>query len=166
MDVNLILFKKNGSQKSFALPSSITVIGRRKDCDLCIPLDDVSRRHCQFDRNNEVLKIRDLESRNGTFINGMQINGETPVKPGDYLRVGPLTFQLQIDGQPQKTVPPRDNGEKTPPDEPILTAADDEDDDLLDLDVDADADADLDGDIDLDPDMDDSGDFLGDLEKL
>ena len=34
MDVNLVLFKKNGSQKSFALPSSITTIGRRHDCDL------------------------------------------------------------------------------------------------------------------------------------
>lgn len=158
MNVNLVLFKKNGSQKSFALSSNITVIGRRSDCDLCIPLDDVSRRHCQFDRNSEVLEVRDLGSRNGTFLNGKQINGETPVKAGDYLRVGPLTFQLQIDGQPEKTVPPQDNGEKTAPDEPLLTSADDEDDDFLDLDMDAD--------MDLDLDMGDSGAFLDELEKL
>jgi len=153
MDVKLVLFKKNGSQKSFALPSNITVVGRRNDCDLCIPLEDVSRRHCQFDRNNEVLKIRDLGSHNGTFLNGKQINGETPVKPGDYLRVGPLTFQLQIDGQPEKTVPPRDNGEKKPTEQPKLTEADD---DFLDLDMDA----------ELDIDMDDSDAFLDELEKL
>ena len=147
MDVNLVLFKKDGSQKSFALPSSITVIGRRHDCDLCIPLDEVSRRHCQLDRNNEILEVRDIDSRNGTYLNGRQVNGETPVKAGDYLQVGPLVFQLQIDGEPEKTTPPQDNAGKAAPDEPILTAADDEE-DFLDM------------------DLDDSGAFLDELEKL
>jgi len=74
MDVNLILFKKDGSQKSFALPSSLTVVGRRHDCDLCIPLMDVSKRHCQLDQNSETLEVRDLGSRNGTFLNGRRVN--------------------------------------------------------------------------------------------
>ncbi len=150
MDVNLVLFKKNGSQKSFSLPSNITVIGRRHDCDLCIPLDDVSRRHCRLDLNNEALEIHDLGSRNGTFLNGQQVNGETPVKAGDYLRIGSLTFQLQIDGEPDKTTPPQDNGDKAAVGEPVLESADD---DLLDLDID-------------DLDMDDSGAFLDELEDL
>ena len=83
---------------------------------------------------------------------------KAPVKAGDYLRIGPLTFQLQIDGQPEKTVPPQDNGEKTSPDEPILTAADDEEDDFLDLDMDED--------MDLDLDMGDSGASFDELEEL
>jgi pSer/pThr/pTyr-binding forkhead associated (FHA) protein len=106
MDVNLVLFKKDGSQKSFSLPDNTTVIGRRHDCDLCIPLKTVSRRHCQLNQNNETLKIRDLGSRSGTFLNGNKID-ETTVKPGDYIRIGPLTFLLQIDGQPEKIVPPK-----------------------------------------------------------
>ncbi|MHC4741776.1 MAG: FHA domain-containing protein [Planctomycetota bacterium] len=146
------------------MPSNITVIGRRHDCDLCIPLEDVSRRHCQLDRNNEALEIRDLGSRNGTFINGRQINGETRVKAGDYLRVGPLTFQFQIDGEPEKTVPPEDNGQKAAPDQPTPATAAGEEDDFLDLDIDADAD--LDAELDLDLDMDDSGAFLDELEEL
>jgi pSer/pThr/pTyr-binding forkhead associated (FHA) protein len=158
MDVNLILFKKNGSQKSFALPSSITVIGRRKDCDLCIPLEDVSRRHCQFDRNDEVLQIRDLGSRNGTFLNGEQVNGETTVKPGDYIQIGPLTFQFQIDGQPAKTTPPKNHSPKAEKKQPAG-----DDDDLLDLDIDEDMNVDLDEDVKMD--LDDSGQFLDDLEK-
>jgi pSer/pThr/pTyr-binding forkhead associated (FHA) protein len=105
MDVNLVLFKKNGSQKSFSLPSAITVIGRRHDCDLCIPLMVVSRRHCQLNYNNETLKIRDLGSRGGTFLNGRRID-EATVRPGDYIMVGPLTFLLQIDGEPKEIVPP------------------------------------------------------------
>ncbi|MBN2270264.1 MAG: FHA domain-containing protein [Sedimentisphaerales bacterium] len=156
MDVSLVLFKKNGSQKSFSLPSNITVLGRRGDCDLCIPLGDVSRRHCQLDRNNETLQIRDLGSRNGTFLNGEQVNGETTVKAGDYLQIGPLTFQFQIDGEPQKTTPPQDHLPKAEEKQLAHTAADD--DDLLDLDIDE----------DVNVDLDDSGAFLDDLdlEKL
>jgi pSer/pThr/pTyr-binding forkhead associated (FHA) protein len=106
MDVNLVLFKKDGSQKTFPLPDSTTVIGRRHDCDLCIPLKTVSRRHCQVDLNNEAVKIRDLGSRGGTYLNGKRIE-EKGAKPGDYIRIGPLIFLLQINGQPEKIVPPK-----------------------------------------------------------
>jgi len=106
MDVNLVLFKKDGSQKAFSVASGTTIIGRRHDCDLCVPLMVVSKRHCQLNQNKEAVKIRDLDSRNGTFLNGKRIE-ETTVQPGDYIRIGPLTFLLQIDGQPEKIVPPR-----------------------------------------------------------
>jgi pSer/pThr/pTyr-binding forkhead associated (FHA) protein len=106
MEVNLVLFKKDGTQKAFSLPDSTTVIGRRHDCDLCIPLKSVSRRHCQLNQNNEAVKIRDLGSRVGTFLNGKRID-ETALKAGDYIRIGPLIFLLQINGQPEKIVPPK-----------------------------------------------------------
>jgi pSer/pThr/pTyr-binding forkhead associated (FHA) protein len=106
MDVNLVLFKKDGSQKTFTLPDNTTVIGRRHDCDLCIPLKTVSRKHCELNLNNETVNIRDLDSSGGTFVNGSKIK-ETMVKPGDYIRIGPLTFLLQINGQPEKIVPPK-----------------------------------------------------------
>ncbi len=106
MEVNLVLFKKDGSQKAFSLPNDNTIIGRRHDCDLCIPLMVVSKRHCQLNLNKEAVKIRDLDSRNGTFLNGKRIN-ETTVKAGDYIKIGPLTFLLQIDGKPEKTIPPK-----------------------------------------------------------
>jgi len=106
MEVNLVLFKKDGSQKAFSLPSDNTIIGRRHDCDLCIPLMIVSKRHCELNLNKEAVKIRDLDSRNGTFLNGKRIN-ETTVKAGDYIKIGPLTFLLQIDGKPEKIVPPK-----------------------------------------------------------
>ena len=106
MVVNLVLFKKDGSQKSFSLPSNITIVGRRHDCDLCIPLMRISRRHCQLNQNKDTLKIRDLGSRNGTYLNDEKIDGEILVQAGDYLRVGHLTFQIQIDGEPKEIVPP------------------------------------------------------------
>ena len=106
MDANLVLFKKDGSKKSFPLPSNITVIGRRHDCDLCVPLMVVSRRHCQLSQNNEAVKIRDLDSKGGTYLNGKRIS-EATVQAGDYITIGPLTFLLQIDGNPEKIMPPK-----------------------------------------------------------
>ncbi len=100
MDVNLVLLKKDGSHKLFPLPSSVTVIGRRHSCDLCIPLVSVSKKHCQLNLDDGVLKIRDLGSRNGTYLNSKRIDNAT-IKAGDSIKIGPLTFVLQIDGQPE-----------------------------------------------------------------
>ena len=101
MKVNLVLFKKNGTTKSFPLPSAVTVIGRRQDCDLCIPLMIISRKHCELNQDQEQLKIRDLGSRNGTFVNGLQIENSR-LNAGDKINIGPLTFAVQIDGVPAK----------------------------------------------------------------
>lgn len=105
MDINLVLLKKNGSHKFFPLPSSVTVIGRRHSCDLCIPLTSVSRKHCQLNHDDGVLKIRDLDSRNGTYLNGKRID-EAVVQAGNSIKIGPLIFVLQIDGQPQTIAEP------------------------------------------------------------
>lgn len=112
MDANLVLFKKDGSTKNFPLPSNITVIGRRHDCDLCVPLKVVSRRHCQINLNNEAVKIRDLDSKGGTYLNDNRIS-EATVQAGDHITIGPLTFLLQINGEPEKIVPPKQT--KSPP---------------------------------------------------
>jgi len=105
MEVNLVLLKKNGSQKSFSLPSTVTVIGRRQDCDLCIPLMLVSRRHCEINQDQGMLKIRDLGSRNGTYVNGKRID-EANIQAGDYVQIGPVTFGFQIDDEPREITLP------------------------------------------------------------
>ncbi len=117
MDVNLILFKKNGSRKAIPLPSKVAIIGRRRDCDLRIPLISVSRRHCQLILNNETLKVRDLGSRNGTFINGKRIEQEATATAGDKITIGPLTFGIQINGQPKDFISPKQPAQKLPPEE-------------------------------------------------
>ena len=105
MDINLVLFKKNGSRKMFPLPSSVTVIGRRHSCDLRIPLTSVSKKHCQLTHNNGVLKIRDLGSRNGTILNNKRID-EAVIQANDSIKIGPLTFLFQIDGYPKDIIQP------------------------------------------------------------
>ncbi|HBG26305.1 MAG: hypothetical protein A2Y10_01915 [Planctomycetes bacterium GWF2_41_51] len=100
MNVSLILHKKNGSKKVLPIRNKATILGRRNDCDLCIPLQVVSRRHCQLSQESNSLKIRDLKSSNGTFVNGSKIDKEAQAGPGDRIQIGPLTFTVQIDGQP------------------------------------------------------------------
>jgi pSer/pThr/pTyr-binding forkhead associated (FHA) protein len=100
MKVNLVRFTKDGTVKSFELPSSVTVIGRRGDCDLRIPLSSVSRRHCQINTNENILRVLDLDSKNGIVVNGKEVK-EAQLNAGDTLQIGPLTFIIQIDGKPE-----------------------------------------------------------------
>ncbi|MGA2914891.1 MAG: FHA domain-containing protein [Sedimentisphaerales bacterium] len=100
MDVSLIMPKKDGTKKVFPVRNKATIVGRRPDCDLCIPLQVVSRRHCQLSQNDGLVVIRDLSSSNGTYLNGKKIDEEILAKPGDTLQIGPLTFMIQIDGRP------------------------------------------------------------------
>ncbi len=113
MDVNLVRFKNDGSQKSIPLPSSVTVIGRRRDCDLRIPIMSVSRRHCQLNADEGVLKIRDLGSQNGTFLNGKRVD-EAEIHAGDAIRIGPLTFVVQINREPENVSLPMTEAEEWP----------------------------------------------------
>jgi pSer/pThr/pTyr-binding forkhead associated (FHA) protein len=100
MDVSLVLLKKDGIRRVFPVRNKATILGRSRDCDLCIPLQVVSRRHCQLSQEGNTLKVRDLSSSNGTFLNGQKIGDETEVKHGDHLQIGPLIFTVQVDGQP------------------------------------------------------------------
>ncbi len=112
MNVNLVLLKKNGVRKVFPLPSEVTTIGRRRCCDLHIPLMSVSKKHCQLHLDGSVLKLRDLASRNGTSLNGKPVS-EAVIQPGDFIEVGPLRFQVQIESQTQDTTPSADSARKS-----------------------------------------------------
>jgi len=108
MEVKVVVINKGGVGKTFALPSNVTVIGRRSSCDLQVPLSAVSRKHCQISQVDGQLKLRDLGSRNGTYLNGERVS-EAMIKGGDSVRIGPLTFVFQIDGKPE-TVAVQDGG--------------------------------------------------------
>lgn len=141
MDVKLILFKKDGAQKVLPLPDNVAVIGRRRDCDLRIPLMSVSRRHCQIINNKDTLKVRDLGSHNGTYLNDKRIDGEATIQAGDYLKIGPLTFLLQINGQPKEIVPPKetkaaDSGPKVEQKKEAAAEAATKEDSFFDLNID------------------------------
>src|SRR5687768_1098001 len=99
MQAVLVMFRSDGERRSFSMARDMTVIGRREDCDLRIPLGEVSRKHCRILRDGDSLKLEDLGSSNGTFLNGSRVQ-EAILSPGDTIQVGPVVFVLQVDGQP------------------------------------------------------------------
>ena len=100
----MVMFKTDGERRDFPLKQVRTVLGRNRSCDLRIPLSSVSREHCEIliEENNVVL--RDLDSRNGTYLNHNRIE-QTPLEAGDELAVGPVIFTLVIDGEPTQIDP-------------------------------------------------------------
>ena len=64
-----------------------STLGRDPDCAIVLPGHDVSRRHAETRRAGVVPFVRDLGSRNGTWVNGVRIE-ERPLGPNDVLRVG------------------------------------------------------------------------------
>ncbi len=99
MQVVLVMFRSGGDKRSFSITRDVTVVGRREDCDFRIPLGDISRKHCRLIREDNVLRVEDLGSSNGTYCNGKRIH-ECEVQPGDTIQIGPVVFVAQIDGAP------------------------------------------------------------------
>src|ERR1700693_2989043 len=64
-------------------------IGQLPTNDVPLPFDPtVSRVHCVLERVASRWCVRDLSSRNGTFVNGERIWSEVPLRGGDEIRVG------------------------------------------------------------------------------
>lgn len=73
-----------------------TVIGRGLGCE--VHLDDLtsSRRHAAVRCDQGRLTVRDLGSRNGTFVNGARVSGDDPLVEGDRLLVGESLFTIGV----------------------------------------------------------------------
>jgi predicted component of type VI protein secretion system len=98
------------------------LIGRSSDAALKIPHESVSREHCRIYEFDGELAVRDLGSRNGTYVNGQRIDRPTFLSPGDELTIGGITFRANYQirrqvvlmphaatkGLPTKTAPPDD----------------------------------------------------------
>jgi hypothetical protein len=97
MEVRLIVERGNAPKRAYSLQSKETIIGRRQDCDLRIASSEVSRRHCVLTVDDNQLKIEDLDSVNGTFLNGARVVGKQIVRPGDRLEVGPVRFIVKYE---------------------------------------------------------------------
>ena len=55
----------------------------------------VSRHHAEIVRNGSNVSVKDIGSTNGTFVNGIQIQGEVELKPGDIIQFGAVKFRFE-----------------------------------------------------------------------
>lgn len=93
IDVQLIT-DRDGREQIFQLHSAETVVGRRHECQIRIPSSQVSRRHTLFVVEEDgYLTVEDLDSTNGTILNGEKIKGKHLVRPDDTIEIGPIKFR-------------------------------------------------------------------------
>ena len=82
------------------------IIGRDVSTGLRVVDVMASRQHAVLVREGDTLILRDLQSRNGTYVNGTQVESEIELQSGDSFRVGGTTFEVhQIAGGFSGSVP-------------------------------------------------------------
>ncbi len=74
------------------------LIGRSSRADLSLPDRALSREHARLLHREDGWLVEDLESRNGTFVNGRQVREPTRLRPGDAIGVGSVTLTLATAG--------------------------------------------------------------------
>jgi pSer/pThr/pTyr-binding forkhead associated (FHA) protein len=86
-------------------PGKHCSIGRLKESDLCLLHENVSRQHAQLMYRGSSWFVVDLDSKWGTFLNGVRLTKHKPalLAGGDLLRVGPWTLRVQGIASPTST---------------------------------------------------------------
>jgi pSer/pThr/pTyr-binding forkhead associated (FHA) protein len=101
MDVRLVIEQGKSRKQTLRLTKDEAVIGRESGCDFRIPSSQVSRRHCRLRVKHGYVLVEDLNSSNGTQLNGEAVEGVQVVRPGDRLVVGPVTFLVEYQLTPE-----------------------------------------------------------------
>lgn len=101
--MNPRLIAINGSLKgtTFALNEDQVSIGRESASDVSLSHSSVSRRHCLIKRNGGEFLICDLDSSNGTFVNGVPIKEQTLVH-ADQIKIGSIALLFLL-GESEET---------------------------------------------------------------
>ncbi len=80
------------------LPGNIKTIGRATRADFIVDAPLVSRLHCQLSAGAAELEVVDLESTNGTFVNGERVE-RARLKGGDRLGVGRIELMVSASAE-------------------------------------------------------------------
>lgn len=80
-----------------AISKSRFVIGTATDCNMRCPSSTISPHHCEITVRDGKVRLRDLDSESGTYVNDERIGSERLIQAGDRLRVGRLEFEALIE---------------------------------------------------------------------
>lgn len=75
------------SGQQWTVDSDPFIVGRGSDCNIVLPERQVSRHHVKITRENGQYFLHDLESKNGTHLNGVQVTGTAPLHDGDEIQI-------------------------------------------------------------------------------
>ena len=94
----LVILSEGLTGKAHELKVEKTTIGRVEDNAFQIQEASVSSHHCEILLRGQTVVVHDLNSTNGTFVNGQQITGEVILKPGQIVRFGQVELRLEDAG--------------------------------------------------------------------
>jgi len=82
------------------LPEGETVLGRSESCTVVLGVESVSRRHCSILVSGGEVRVLDLGSTNGTWLNGRRLQADEParIEVGDRLEIGEVVYKLLREG--------------------------------------------------------------------
>jgi serine phosphatase RsbU (regulator of sigma subunit)/pSer/pThr/pTyr-binding forkhead associated (FHA) protein len=89
------------------------VLGRQPDCDIVLEAGAVSRQHARIVRLGAGYFVEDLQSRNGTFVNGVRVEGRHKLSEDDELKICDLVFSFHQDQVPEGTEDGHDESSRT-----------------------------------------------------
>jgi pSer/pThr/pTyr-binding forkhead associated (FHA) protein len=89
----LIISHGDAPPLAIELHHEYTHLGRTEDNELSLPEPSISSRHCVFILSGSDVIVRDLNSSNGTYVNGEQIS-EVILRPGDNIQVGVIDIKF------------------------------------------------------------------------
>jgi serine phosphatase RsbU (regulator of sigma subunit) len=91
----LMIHTPDGSARPLLLDRDRFTLGRSSANELCYPEDaGLSRQHLVLEKEGEGWIVRDLGSKNGTFVNGVRISGVYPLGPNDRVTAGHITLDF------------------------------------------------------------------------
>lgn len=73
------------------------LVGRGDECDIVLQTDSVSRKHCLFERTGGGVRVKDLDSTNGTYVNDASV-GQSSLRHGDLVKIGDTIFKYLAAG--------------------------------------------------------------------
>ncbi len=106
--LTVVVHEKGGKTQRFAFESDQFMVGRESDNQLMLDRSNVSKHHLNFRRANGTVEVLDLESTNGTYVNGRKIVRPRQVRRSDRIYVG--DFILMLDGD-DPAIAPRERAE-------------------------------------------------------
>lgn len=96
----LVILSEGMTGRSHELTVDKTTIGRVDDNTFPIAEASISSHHCEILLRGTDVVVHDLNSTNGTFINGEKVTGEAVLKPGQTLRLGQIELRLESGTSP------------------------------------------------------------------
>src|SRR5215831_1974905 len=98
----LLIHGSDGETKTIPLTGERLAVGRSSAAELCFPDDaGLSRQHFVFEPEGDNWTVRDLGSKNGTYVNNILLKARLVLKPGDRITAGHLAIIYSPEGQEQ-----------------------------------------------------------------